>query len=67
MTHLNFSPRLIGVALRPYSSQKFLADQFDVTVLSLFPPQALSYPVPQNFAVLRRLRTPSEAIASRLA
>jgi hypothetical protein len=36
MTHLNFSPRLIGVALRPNSSQNFLADQFDVAVLSLF-------------------------------
>jgi hypothetical protein len=36
MTHLNFSPRLIGVALRQYSSQKFLADQFDVAGAEFF-------------------------------
>ena len=63
---MNFSPRLTGVLLGQYSSQMILADQFDVAVLSLFSPQALLYPVPQHFAVPRRLRIPSEAIASKV-
>jgi len=65
MTHLNFSPRLIGVVLRQY--QKVSGRSVRRSSAESFPPQALSYPVPQNFAVLRRLRTPSEAIASSLA
>jgi hypothetical protein len=58
MTHLNFSPRLIGVVLRQSLPQKFLADQFDVAGAESFssassfvsgPPtfcrsQAASYP-----------------------
>jgi hypothetical protein len=41
MMDLNFSPRLIGVTLRQYSSRDFLADPFEVSAPSLFLPEAL--------------------------
>jgi hypothetical protein len=67
MKDSNFSPQLIGVTCRLRSSQNAQADRFEVSIPSILLPKALSYPVPQHFADPRRLRTPSEAIASRLA